>query len=196
MADIISGKVSESLTVYCPKGTTYIEKSYKYYIKFKLNNIGTSKVTITIEGQTIESDITVTPVSYPIKSLKISGVNKGKELSSILKWKGNPSSLIDNYYADYSYLIGIKADIKAKHKKTKNAVVKLKLNEDPKNYKSIEVTIFDKTNGLTKRYFGLQKNSNINISLGKLMPKHKYQIKLAITDSSNITYVVYINSKK
>ena len=196
VADIISRKISETLKVYGPKGTTYIDKSYKYYIKFKLKNIGTSKVTITIKGQTIESDITVTPVSYPIKSLKISGVNKGKELSSILKWKGNPSSLIDNYYGDYAYLIGIKADIKAKHKKTNNAVVKLKLNEDSKNFKSIGVTIFDKTNGLKKSYYELQKNSNINVSLGKLMPKHNYQIILTITDLSGITYVVYINSKK
>ena len=161
------------------KDSDYSYNDYAYYIRLKLLKAGTTNVSFKIGSKSYKTSVTVKNYVNPLSSVKITGINSGKNIASKLK-KQNSANL-------------------TLKKTTKNAVINLKAKS---GWKITDVSLDHmKDNGTyssnDERYsyysYGEGK-STVALRVGTLTGKEEYRVTISMRNASNGGYLtMYYN---
>lgn len=151
------------------KDNGYSWEDYEYYIGLELKKAGTAKIEYKIDNKKYETKVTVKNYENPLKTIKITGINSGKNIASKLNKQNS-------------------AELKLK-KSPKDAVINLTSN---KNWKVTNVYFRTLTKGdygysTTEQisYSSYNGRSTVKLNVGDLSKKGAYQITIISVNTKN-----------
>ena len=140
-------------------------------IKIKVLKKGKTTVSFKIGSKTYKTKVYCMKWTMPIKSLKITGINKNKNIVNKLQssWSTASSAYLDNAYVS-----------SARIKTTPNS-----------GWKVTEISVTNDTTGYGR---SLSRSAGIKSYVyGKLIKKNNYRINIVLTDKYKNTYSVDVN---
>ncbi len=144
-------------------------KSGSAYITVKIVDTGDTDITFKIGGKKYTSTIHVLDYVKPVKTVKITGVHKNKNIAPAFKYEGNCA---------YCYMKSVKCD-------------SARINIKPvSGWKVESVTSYNESSGY---YRSISRSQGVkSYVIGKLNAKKNYRIELEMVDQYNNTFFVYI----
>lgn len=153
----------------------------EYYIYLKVKKAGTTTISYKVDNKKYTTVLTVKNYTNPLKEVKITGINSGKDIAKKLKNQNNANITLKKNVSD--------------------AILKLKAN---KNWKITNVSM----NSLEKEsdgyyyvveqysYYTDKKRSSVNLNVGDLKAKGAYRISVTMQntkDGGTLNCYYYIN---